>query len=410
METAVGAANWEAALSAVERNAGAPGPDGMKARELREHLAKHGEGIKAKLLKSSFKPSAARRKEIPKPSGGTRPLSIPNVLDRFVQQLLHQVMQPLFEPHFSESSHGFRPGRSAHGAIEAAQRQAREGRDWVVDMDITKFFDQVNHDILMTQVSRVVKDKRVLQLIGRFLRAGIVLPDGCRVSSAEGTPQGGPLSPLLANIYLDKLDKELERRGLKHVRYADDCNIYVSSEHAAKRGLENISQWISRHLRLQVNAEKSGTGRVWERKFLGFILTVALLISASSQAIARFKDQVRSKWDARQSVSSEQLRDAWRDYQRGWWAYYGRAEERRSITDLSGWIRRHIRKCFWQRWHNASGRKAALARLGIPPSRRDLAHSNRGAWRMARHAVLQEALNNRVLKRHGFITPSDLAG
>ena len=410
METAVGAANWEAALSAVERNAGAPGPDGMKARELREHLAKHGEGIKAKLLKSSFKPSAARRKEIPKPSGGTRPLSIPNVLDRFVQQLLHQVMQPLFEPHFSESSHGFRPGRSAHGAIEAAQRQAREGRDWVVDMDITKFFDQVNHDILMTQVSRVVKDKRVLQLIGRFLRAGIVLPDGCRVSSAEGTPQGGPLSPLLANIYLDKLDKELERRGLKHVRYADDCNIYVSSEHAAKRGLENISQWISRHLRLQVNAEKSGTGRVWERKFLGFILTVALLISASSQAIARFKDQVRSKWDARQSVSSEQLRDAWRDYQRGWWAYYGRAEERRSITDLSGWIRRHIRKCFWQRWHNASGRKAALARLGIPPSRRDLAHSNRGAWRMARHAVLQEALNNRVLKKHGFVTPSDLAG
>lgn len=410
METALGAANWEAALSAVERNAGAPGPDGMKARELREHLAKHGAGIKAKLLKGSFKPSAARRKEIPKPNGGIRPLSIPNVLDRFVQQLLLQVMQPLFEPTFSESSHGFRPGRSAHGAIQAAQRHAQEGRDWVVDMDITKFFDHVNHDILMTQVSRVMKDKRVLQLIGRFLRAGIVLPDGCRVSSEEGTPQGGPLSPLLANIYLDKLDKELERRGLSHVRYADDCNIYVSSEHAAKRVLENISPWISRHLRLQVNAEKSGTGRVWERKFLGFILTVALLIGASSQAIARFKDQVRSKWDARQSMSSEQLRDAWHDYQRGWWAYYGRAEERRSITDLSGWIRRHIRKCFWQRWHNASGRQAALARLGIPPSRRDLAHSTRGAWRMARHAVLQEALNNRVLKRYGFITPSDLAG
>ena len=178
------------------------------------------------------------------------------MLDRFVQQLLLQVMQPLFEPIFSESSHGFRPGRSAQGAIEAAQRHAREGRDWVVDMDITKFFDQVNHDILMTQVSRVVRDKRVLQLIGRFLRAGIVLPDGCKVSTEEGTPQGGPLSPLLANIYLDKLDKELERRGLKHVRYADDCNIYVSSEHAAKRVLENISQWISRHLRLQINAGK----------------------------------------------------------------------------------------------------------------------------------------------------------
>ena len=214
MERAVEAANWEAALSAVERNAGAPGPDGMKSEELREHLAKHGEGIKAKLLKGSFKPSAARRKEIPKPNGGTRPLSIPNVLDRFVQQLLLQVMQPVFEPIFSESSHGFRPGRSAHGAIEAAQRHAREGRDWVVDMDITKFFDHVNHDILMTQVSSVVRDKRVLQLIGRFLRAGVVLPDGCKVSTEEGTPQGGPLSPLLANIYLDKLDKELERRGL----------------------------------------------------------------------------------------------------------------------------------------------------------------------------------------------------
>ena len=183
----------------------------------------------------------------------------------------------------------------------------------------------------------------------------------------------------------------------------------MSSERAAERVLESISEWIGRHLRLEVNAQKSGTGRPWERKFLGFILTVSLLIAASPQALAKFKDQVRSKWDARQSVSSEQLRDAWGNYQRGWWAYYRRAEERRSILNLSGWIRRHIRKCFWLRWHNASGRRAALARLGIPPSRRDLAHSSRGAWRMARHAVLQEALNNRVLKSYGFITPSDLA-
>jgi RNA-directed DNA polymerase len=277
-------------------------------------------------------------------------------------------------------------------------------------MDITKFFDHVNHDILMTQVSSVVRDKRMLRLIGRFLRAGVVLPDGCKVSTEEGTPQGGPLSPLLANIYLDKLDKELERRGLKHVRYADDCNIYVSSEQAAQRVLENISQWISRHLRLQINVEKSGTGRAWERKFLGFILTFALLIAASPQAIAKFQDQVRSKWDARQSLSSEQLREQWRNYQCGWWAYYGRAEDRRSILRQSGWIRRHIRKCFWLRWHNASGRNAGLRTLGIPPSRRDVAHCSRGAWRMARHAVMQEALSNHVLKRYGFITPSDLAG
>jgi RNA-directed DNA polymerase len=410
MERAVEAVNWEAALNAVERNAGAPGPDGLKTKELREYLAKHGEGIKAKLLKGSFKPSSARRKEIPKPNGGTRLLSIPNVLDRFVQQLLLQVMQPLFDPTFSESSHGFRPGRSAHGAIEAAQRHAQEGRDWVVDMDITKFFDHVNHDILMTQMSSVVRDKRMLQLIGRFLRAGVVLPDGCRVSTEEGTPQGGPLSPLLANIYLDKLDKELERRGFKHVRYADDCNIYVSSERAAKRALENISRWTSRHLRLQINVEKSGIGRVWERKFLGFILSVALLIAASPQAIAKFKDQVRSKWDARQSLSSEQLREQWRNYQCGWWAYYGQAEDRRSILRLSGWIRRHIRKCFWLRWHDASGRDAALRRQGIPSWQREMAHCSRGAWRMARHAVMQTALSNHVLKRYGFITPSDLAG
>jgi len=410
MESAVEAGNWEAALSSVERNAGAPGPDGMKAEELRNHLARHGKGIKTKLLEGRFKPSAARRKEIPKPNGGSRSLSIPNVLDRFVQQLLLQGMQPLFEPGFSDSSHGFRPGRGCHGAIQAAQRHAREGKDWVVDMDITKFFDEVNHDILMWEVSGKVKDKRVLGLIGRFLRAGIVLPNGCVVSTKEGTPQGGPLSPLLANIYLDQLDKELEKRGFQHVRYADDCNIYVGSEHAAKRALENMSQWIGRKLRLQVNAEKSGIGRVWERKFLGFLLTTLLLISISPQAITKFKDQVRCKWDSRQSLTSEQLRDQWSNYQRGWWAYYGRAEERRDIMDLSGWIRRHIRKCFWHRWHSVSGRKAALAKLGIPPSRRDIAHSSRGDWRMAKHAVMNEALSNRVLRKYGFITPADLAG
>jgi RNA-directed DNA polymerase len=303
---------------------------------------------------------------------------------------------------------GLGPGAARMGPSGPAQEQARAGRTWVVDMDITQFFDHVNHDILMAQVSRVVKDKRVLQLIGRCLRAGIVLPEGCHVRSKEGTPQGGPLSPLLANIYLDKLDKEIERRGLKHVRYADDCNIYVSSQRAAQEALQNISQWISRHLRLQINAQKSGIGRVWERKFLGFTLTVALLVSVSPQALAKFKDQVRSKWDARQSLSSEQLRDGWKDYQRGWWAYFSRAEERRSMRPLSGRIRRHMRKCFWQRWHSVSGRKAALARLGIPPSRRDIAHSSRGAWGMGRHPVLNEALSNRVLKSDGFITPSDL--
>lgn len=408
MEEAVGASNWEAALGAVERNAGAPGPDGMKTRELREHLALHGEGIKAKLLKGSFKPSAARRKEIPKPNGGTRPLSIPNVLDRFIQQLLLQVMTPLFEPIFSESSHGFRPGRSAHGAIQAAQEHAREGKEWVVDMDITQFFDRVNHDILMTQVSRVVKDKRVLQMIGRFLRAGVILPEGCCVRSKEGTPQGGPLSPLLANIYLDKLDRELERRGYKHVRYADDCNIYVGSQQAAERAMEVISGWISRHLRLQINVSKSGIGRVWERKFLGFILTMTLFIGISPQAIARYEDRVRTLWNARQPLSSNQLRDQWSQYMRGWWGYYGKAEDKRSILDRSGWIRRHIRKCFWQRWHSARGRRSSMARLGASPRLQRVASSSRGAWLMGNNPAVRAVLSNRVLKHYGFITPSDL--
>lgn len=410
MERIVGAGNWEAALSSVERNGGAPGPDGMRAEELRRHLERQGEGIKAKLLQGRFKPSAARGKTIPKASGGSRSLSIPNVVDRFVQQLLLQEMQGLFEPGFSESSHGFRPGRSCHGAMQAAQKHAQEGKDWVVDMDITKFFDEVNHDILMREVGKKIRDKRVLRLIGQFLRAGTVLADGCVVRTERGTPQGGPLSPLLANIYLDPLDKELEKRGLRHVRYADDCNIYVGSAQAAKGALENISRWIEQHLRLRINVEKSGIGRAWERKFLGFTLTALLLISISPQAIAKFKDQVRSKWDSQQSLTSEELRDQWNRYQRGWWGYYGKAEERRDATDLSGWIRRHIRKCFWHRWHNARGRKAALARLGIPPSRRDIAHSHRGDWRMARHPVMNEALNNQTLRKYGLITPSDLAG
>lgn len=226
MEQAVSPENWEAALYAVERNKGAAGPDGMKASELGTHLVTHGSVIVKRLLEGSYQPGAARRRDIPKASGGTRPLSIPNVQDRFVQHLLPGVLQPLFEPRFSESRYGFRPGRSAHDAVKAAQAFAREGYTYVVDMDITKFSDKVNHDILMHKTGLVVRDKRVLRIIGRFLRAGVVMPDGVTARGTEGTPQGGPLSPLLANIYLDTLDKELEKRGLRYSRYADDCNIH----------------------------------------------------------------------------------------------------------------------------------------------------------------------------------------
>lgn len=410
MEEAVSPWNWEAALSAVERNDGAPGPDGMKAGRLRAHLAQHGEVIRRRLLEGRYVASAAKRCDIPKQSGeGTRPLSIPNVQDRFVQQLLLGVLQPVFEPLFSESSYGFRPGRSAHDAVKAAQGFAREGCTHIVDMDITKFFDRVHHDILMSKVGKVVRDKRVLRTIGSFLRAGVVMPNGLKVQSEEGTPQGGPLSPLLANIYLDTLDKELEKRGLRFARYADDCNIYVSSAKSAERVLASLTGWIARHLRLEVSASKSGTGRPWERKFLGFIITATLLIGIAPASLNRFEDRVREMWDARQSLSSEALRDQWKSYVQGWWGYYRLIEDRKPVFRKEGWIRRHIRKCFWQRWHCSKGREAALRRLRIPPSRIKVSRCSRGAWRMAGHPVIQEALNNRVLRRYKFVLPSDLA-
>jgi hypothetical protein len=248
----------------------------------------------------------------------------------------------------------------------------------------------------------------MMKLIGKFLRAGVVMPDGLSVRSEEGTPQGGPLSPLLANIYLDSLDKELEKRQLRFARYADDCNIYVGSQAAAERVLASLTGWIKRHLRLEVSVKKSGVGRPWERKFLGFIITMTLLIAIAPESLTRFKNRVREHWDARRPLTSEQLRDQWRSYIIGWWGYYHHCEWRRDIFDQERWIRRHIRKCFWQRWHKADGREAALKRLGLPPKRAIVGRSSRGAWRMAASPTMQEALNNKTLKRYGFVMPSDL--
>jgi RNA-directed DNA polymerase len=410
MEKAVAPEYWAAALAAVKRNAGAPGPDGMTVEQLAQHLAVHGETIKRRLLEGRYRPGAARRHDIEKPNGGTRPLSIPNVQDRFVGQLLLGVLQPLFDPWFSAHSYGFRPGRSAHQAVQVAQAYAKAGYTWVVDMDITQFFDRVNHDILMGRLGRTLKDKRMMRIIGAFLRAGVIMPDGLRVGSEEGTPQGGPLSPLLANVYLDTLDRELEKRGLRFVRYADDCNIYVRSEAAAKRVLEGLTQWIARHLRLEVSPTKSGTGRSWERKFLGFVITLTLLIGIAPKSLARFEDRTREMWNARQSLTSIELRDQWRDYLRGWWAYYRLAEDRDALFAREGWVRRHMRKCFWLRWHGAKGRSAALRRLGVPNSRAlQAAHASRGAWAMARHPAVHQALSNDRLRHHQLLMPSDLA-
>lgn len=408
MEEVVRDENLAQALGAVKRNQGAPGIDHMRTTELESHLQAHWPKIRAKLLAGTWVPSPVRRVEIPKPSGGTRKLGIPTVMDRLIQQMLLQVLTPIWEPEFSEQSYGFRPGRSAQQAVRAAQQYAQGGKDWVVDIDITKFFDQVNHDILMGRIAEVIRDKRVLHLIGKYLRRGAMV-DGLVEASVEGTPQGGPLSPLLANIYLDALDKELERRGHCFCRYADDCNIYVGSQAAAERTLASIQGWIEKHLRLKVNAAKSGTGRVWERKFLGFRLDRLKRIGVAPESIERFKAKVREMWRGNQSRTSNQLRDGWSRYVRGWWGYFQLAEVRAPVFRLEGWIRRHIRKCFWLRWHSAAGRERALQQLGVP--RRVLAtvRTSRGAWSMAATSTMNRGLRTQTLRRYGFLMPSDLA-
>ena len=335
-------------------------------------------------------------------------LGIPTVQDRFIQQMLLQVLTPIFDPVFSDHSYGFRPGRSAQDAMRAAQKYAQEGKDWVVDMDITKFFDHVNHDILMGRIGAVIRDKRMLGLIGKYLRRGAMV-EGVVAASEEGTPQGGPLSPLLANIYLDALDKELDQRGHAYCRYADDCNIYVGSQAAAERTLTSIQNWIEGHLRLKVNVDKSGTGRVWERKFLGFRLNRQLRIGIAPESIERFKGKVREYWEGRQSLTSNELRNRWRSFIRGWWGYFQLVEDRAPIYRLEGWIRRHIRKCFWLRWHNRKGRVRKMRSLGVTGPLLKVASSARGAWRVAAALCMQKALTNATLRKTGFLMPSDLA-
>jgi group II intron reverse transcriptase/maturase len=409
MEEVVSEENLARALRAVVRNQGAAGVDKMSTQELEEHFARHREGIRAKLLAGRWTPSPVKRVEIPKPGGGVRRLGIPTVMDRLIQQALLQVMSPIFEERFSDSSYGFRTGRSAHEAVKKAQEYVRSGKDWVVDIDIEKFFDQVNQDLLMERIARVIRDKRVLRLIGRYLRAGAVV-EGEWEPSTAGTPQGGPLSPLLGNIYLDPLDQELEKRGLSFCRYADDCNIYVSSEAAAERVLASIGGWIEKRLRLRVNRAKSGRGRPWERKFLGFSIDREGRIMIAKESLQRYKQKVREFWRGNQSRTSTELRDRWMSWLRGWWGYYRLAENRRGLLDLEGWTRRHIRNCFWLRWHGRKGRLNALRGLGVSERLLQVVPTRRGSWFMSKNGLMQSGLRNAVLRRHGFLVPSQLAG
>ena len=400
-------ANLEEAYRAVRRNGGAAGVDGLSIAQTEAHLRCHWPVIAAKLAEGSYRPGAVRGVWIPKAGGGERLLGIPTVQDRIIQQAVAQALSRKFDAGFSEHSYGFRPGRSAHDAVKAAREYLRAGKSWVVDLDISAFFDHVNHDILMHRIGRVERDPQILRLIGRYLRAPLEV-DGRREKRTVGTPQGGPLSPLLANIYLDALDKELERRGLSFCRYADDVMIYVGSERSAQRVLESVSRWIEKHLRLKVNASKSGTGRPWDRPYLGFLLLSDGCITLAKHSVERFKAEVRRKWDARQGLTSRELVKRWQDYLRGWCQYFALAEARRCIMRLEGWIRRHMRKCFWLRWHNRKGRRNALRRLGAKWYHLKVASSRRGAWRIARSPALQTVLSGAVLGRYGLWMPSQL--
>lgn len=408
MERVLERENLRAAYLKVKANNGAPGVDGMTVEELAAHIRRHWGSISAKLLASEYTPAAVRGVEIPKASGGQRLLGIPSVLDRTIQQAVLQVLSPVFEAEFSASSYGFRPGRSAHDAVRAAQEYVTSGKCWVVDIDLKNFFDQVNHDRLMTMVGRKINDKRVLKLIGGFLRAPMRFANGRQQARRSGTPQGGPLSPLLANIYLDPLDKELENRGVSFVRYADDIAIFASSERSAHRILAGIIAWLSKHLGLQVNEEKSGVGLSSDSSLLGFRLYEDGHIGIAPKAIAALKERVRQCWDGRQSVTMKELRKQWREYIYGWWNYFRLADRLWGITDLGGWIRHHIRKYLWQRWHHPRGRLRALQRLGVSGRALGMAWCGLGAWAIARHHVLQRALTNKILASYGFDVPWDL--
>ncbi len=404
MERGVGRANALAALKRVRQNQGGPGADGMTVEELSPYLVTHWEHIREQLLAGSYQPQPVRRHDIPKPGGGTRQLGIPTVLDRFIQQCLLQVLQPQFDPTFSEHSHGFRPGRSAHDAVREAQRYIQSGLRWVADVDLAKFFDRVHHDVLMERLSRRIVDGRVLGLIRRYLVAG-VLADGAVVERHAGTPQGGPLSPLLANVLLDEVDKTLEKRGLAFARYADDLNVYTGSRRAADDAMATLKRLFAR-LRLQVNEAKSTVARAWERKFLGYSFWVApgrvIRYRVAPAALAEMKDRVRLITSRNGGRSLTKVAEELRSYLTGWKRYFQLADTPRIFSDLDEWLRRRRRAVQLKQWKRGTTAYRELRARGVPDrvARAAAAHARRW-WATAAHGGLQTALPNSHFDRLG---------
>jgi len=405
LEEILSRGNLNAAYVKVKRNKGAAGIDGMSVEDMLPYLKEHREELLERIKEGKYRPKPVRRVEIPKPDGGVRLLGIPTVIDRMLQQAVAQILEPIFEETFSDHSYGFRPRRSAHDAMRQAEEYYKQGYIQVVDIDLQKYFDTVNHNILLGLIREQVKDERVVELIGKFLKSGVMMGELYSATN-EGTPQGGNLSPLLSNIYLTPFDRELTARGHKFVRYADDCNIYVKSQRAAERVMESCTAYLEKKLKLTVNREKSKADSPLKRKFLGFSMYKIAKragIRIHEKSVKRFKDKVR------QLTSRKQAKPIWlilqnlRQYTRGWLGYYALADMRSKMTEINEWVRRRIRQIYWKQWKRPSARFENLKRLGIDARKaREWSYSRLGYWRVAGSWILCTSLTNNYLVSQGY--------
>ncbi len=392
MEQILSRENLIRALNRVVRNKGSHGVDGMPVQNLRAHVIEHWDTMKVELLSGTYQPQPVRRVEIPKPDGGVRLLGIPTVMDRFIQQAIAQVLSSIYDPTFSDHSYGFRPNRSAHGAVKKAKGYIAEGNRWVVDIDLEKFFDRVNHDKLMGLLAKRIEDKCLLKLIHKYLKTGIMI-NGVVTDNEEGTPQGGPLSPLLSNIVLDELDKELEKRGHQFVRYADDCNIYVKTPKAGNRVMRSVTSYIEGKLKLKVNGNKSAVDRPWRRKFLGFSFTKHRepKIRIAKASVNRMKDKIRDITSRKRPYSMEVRIQKLNQYLMGWCGYFALADTPSVFKTLESWIRRRLRMCVWKSWKKPSTKVRKLTGLGIPKGKaHEWGNSRKGYWRISKSPILHK--------------------